>query len=280
MKWLTSLLCLLLCTCSKKPLDVHVMTANIRYINGGDRGAKTWINRRDDMARLMREQDLDFIGLQEAFRVMIDDIHERMPGYGEIGVGRENGKQKGEYAAILFKQAAWTTMDHGTFWLSDTPEVIASSTWGNHVTRICTWGKFRHNSTQRVLLVFNAHFDHESQPAREKSASLILQSMRQQDPDIPVILLGDLNAPPDNPAIRLITSGERPLRDAWAVVPLLPPEQSGTYHGFSGKHNGARIDYIFTSDHIQPQSAKIHHDNREGMYPSDHYPVSARLRWP
>lgn len=278
MKWLTSLLCLLLCTCSKKPLDVHVMTFNIRYINAGDRGAKTWINRRDDVATLMRGQDLDFIGLQEAFRVMIDDIHERMPGYGEIGVGREDGKEKGEYAAILFKNDTWIPAEHGTFWLSDTPEVVASSTWGNHVTRICTWGKFQHKTTRRSLLVFNAHFDHESQPAREKSAALVLKRMAEQDPDLPIILLGDLNAPPQNPAIRLITAGEKPLLDVWAKFEPLPPAQAGTVHGFDGRRNGARIDYIFTNDLIHAQSIKIHHDQREGMYPSDHFPVSARLQ--
>lgn len=256
------------------------MTFNIRYINSGDHGAKAWIHRRDAVAELMRGTQSDFICLQEAFRRMLDDVHKRMPGYGEIGVGRENGKDKGEYAAILYNKETWTVLDHGTFWLSDTPEVVASSTWGNQVTRICTWGLFQHKNSSRRLCVFNAHFDHESQQAREKGASLIKQRISQQHPTIPVIFMGDLNAPPENPAIQQITGGVAPLHDVWARLSPLPAEESGTFHGFDGRKHGPRIDYIFANDLLQPSSAMLHHDQREGIHPSDHFPVSARLLMP
>lgn len=280
MKWFALLISLSIPACSKKPLELRVMTFNIRYINSGDHGVKAWTHRRDDVAGLMRDSQSDFIGLQEAFRTMLDDVHERMPGYGEIGVGRENGKEKGEYAAILYKQDVWSVRENGTFWLSDTPDVAASSTWGNKVTRICTWGLFQHKNTSRRICVFNAHFDHESQQAREKGASLIRRRISLQDPAMPVIFMGDLNAPPENPAIRLISVSEPPLRDVWTHMSPMPAEQSGTYHGFDGRKNGPRIDYIFASDQIQPLSATLHHDQKEGIYPSDHYPVSARLQIP
>lgn len=257
------------------------MTFNIRYINMGDQGARAWVNRRDAVAALMQAQQGDFIGLQEAFRPMIDHIHERMPGYGEIGVGRENGKEKGEYAAILYKQKDWEALEHGTFWLSDTPEVVASSTWGNKVTRICTWGLFQHKHSSRKLYVYNAHFDHESQMAREKGAALVLQRIQKQDRSIPVIFTGDLNAAPENPAIQQITAHESALRDVWAVVHgAAPPGDSGTVHGFEGRRNGARIDYIFATPELTPRSAMIHYDQRDGNYPSDHFPVSTRLVMP
>ena len=280
MKWLAALSCLLFLACSKKPLELKVMTFNIRYINSGDQGAKAWVNRRDAVAGLMQSQKTDFIGVQEAFRTMLDDIHQRMPGYGEIGVGREDGRAKGEYAAILYQQENWNVLESGTFWLSDTPDVVASSTWGNKVTRICTWGLFQHKKSARRLCVLNAHFDHESQMARENGAKLILQRIQSLAPAVPVILMGDLNAPPENPAIRHITGGEGSLRDVWTVLSPLPAEQSGTFHGFDGRRNGARIDYIFANDHLQPISAALHHDQNEGVYPSDHYPISARLLMP
>jgi endonuclease/exonuclease/phosphatase family metal-dependent hydrolase len=267
--------------CSKKPIEVSVMTFNIRYINMGDQGARAWVNRRDAVAALMQAQQGDFIGLQEAFRPMIDHIHERMPGYGEIGVGRENGKEKGEYAAILYKQKDWEALEHGTFWLSDTPEVVASSTWGNKVTRICTWGLFQHKHSSRKLYVYNAHFDHESQMARENGAALVLQRIRKHDRSIPVIFTGDLNAAPENPAIQQITAHESALRDVWAVVHgAASPGDSGTVHGFEGRRNGARIDYIFATPELTPRSAMIHYDQRDGNYPSDHFPVSTRLVMP
>jgi endonuclease/exonuclease/phosphatase family metal-dependent hydrolase len=281
MKWLVALIGLFFTACAKKPLELHVMTFNIRYINSGDQGAKAWDNRRDAVASLMRDSGSDFIGVQEAFRSMLDDIHQRMPGYGEIGVGREDGRTKGEYAAILYQEDRWTLLENGTFWLSDTPDVVASSTWGNKVTRICTWGHFQHKDSSRRIYVCNAHFDHESQLARENSTKLILRRIQSLDPVMPVILMGDLNAPPENPAIRHITeSGPRPLRDVWAILARLPSEQSGTFHGFDGRRNGARIDYIFTNDCLQPLSAALHHDNHAGIYPSDHYPVSTWLRLP
>jgi endonuclease/exonuclease/phosphatase family metal-dependent hydrolase len=267
--------------CSKKPLEVQVMTFNIRYINMGDQGARAWVNRRDAVAALMQAQQADFYGLQEAFRPMIDHIHERMPGYGEIGVGREDGKEKGEYAAILYKLDTWQVLEHGTFWLSDTPEVVASSTWGNKVTRICTWGLFEHKASSRRLCVFNAHFDHESQIARENSAKLILQRIKDRDLARPVIFVGDLNAAPGNPAIQRIVAHESALRDVWATVHgASSSSDSGTIHSFEGHRNGARIDYIFATPEFTPGSAMIHYDQREGNYPSDHYPVSARLQMP
>src|SRR5687768_2512051 len=137
---------------------VRVLTFNLRYMNLSDLGAKMWTERREVTAELMRKDAADFIGVQEALRQMIDDLKARVPGYGELGVGRDDGKQKGEYSAILYREAAWEAAASGTFWLSDTPEVAGSATWGNKVTRVCTWGRFKHKVSGSELFVFNAHF--------------------------------------------------------------------------------------------------------------------------
>ncbi len=273
-------LCPLPCRGEDKDL-VRVLTFNLRYINSSDRGANMWTERRDAVAELIKKDAADFIGTQEAFRVMIDDVKARLPGYGEIGVGREDGKTKGEHSAILFREAVWSVEASGTFWLSDTPEVVASSTWGNKVTRICTWGRFKHKTSGRELFFFNAHFDHQSQPAREKSAALILQRIRDRGSKAPFIFVGDLNATPENPAITTLQKGPPALTDAWLSLHKdAPATTAGTFHDFSGKQDGPHIDYIFAPAEITAVESSILHDAKGGNFPSDHFPVRATLRLP
>ncbi len=260
---------------------MRLLTFNLRYINTQDLGAKMWASRRDAVAELIKKDAADFIGTQEAFRQMLDDVRARAPGYGEIGVGREDGKQKGEYSAILYREAAWAVESSGTFWLSDTPEVVASSTWVNKVTRICTWGRFKNKVSGRELFVFNAHFDHESQPSREKAAALILQRIRDRGSNAPFIFMGDLNAAPDNAAIAALIKGPPALTDAWlALHKDTPAAESGTFNAFTGKKDGAHIDYIFAPAEIKPLESAILHDAKDGNFPSDHFPVRATLRLP
>ena len=275
------LACLVLPCHAEEPLTVRALSFNVRYLNTQDSGAKMWTARRDAVAELIKKDAADFVGTQEAFRQMLDDIRAQVPGYGEIGVGREDGKQKGEYSAILYREAAWTAVTSGTFWLSDTPEVVASSTWGNKVTRICTWGQFKHKSSGRELFVFNAHFDHESQPSREKAAALILQRIRERGSNAPFIFMGDLNATPENPAIAVLQKGPPALTDAWLSLHKdKPAAQSGTFHAFSGRQDGAHIDYIFAPAEITPVESAIVHDAKDGLLPSDRFPVRATVRLP
>ena len=257
--------------------DIKVLSFNLRYITREDRGPRTWENRRDHAADIIFRENADFTGVQEAFRPMLDDIKTRVPGLGEIGVGREDGKQRGEYSAILYREALWQVEDSGTFWLSDTPEIPGSTSWGNRVTRICTWGRFRHRASGLIIHVFNAHLDHESQPAREKSTTTLIQHIAPLA-NQPVILTGDFNATPDNPAIATLSNSSPALIDAWQHCnPHAPPAESGTVHGFSARPNGPRIDYIFCSTHLTPSKANILRDTRNNQTPSDHFPVSATL---
>lgn len=259
--------------------SIKVLTFNLRYINAEDTGARMWTERRDAAAALVRREAADFVGVQEAFRQMLDDVNARVPGYGEIGVGREDGKERGEYAAILFRSDTWSASASGTFWLSSTPEVPGSATWGNKVTRICTWGQFKHRTSGKELFVYNAHFDHQSQECREKGTTLILQRMAARGSSAPVIFMGDLNAAPDNPAIAAILKGPPAFTDAWLHMnPGVPPADSGTFHFFTGRKDGSRIDYIFASSGIKPVESSILWDHTNGNYPSDHFPVRAVLK--
>lgn len=258
---------------------IRVLSFNLRYRNSDDTGPKSWDVRRDLAADLVKKDAPDFIGTQEALRVMLDDLKARVPGYGEIGIGREDGKTKGEYSAILYLETKWELKDSGTFWLSDTPEVVASSTWGNKVTRICTWGRFHSKPGGKEIFVYNAHLDHQSQPARVKGAELIMKRIAARGSNAPVILTGDFNATPENPAVTAVQKGPPEMADAWlSLHKEVKLEESGTFHAFSGKRDGAHIDYIFFTGDFTATEAAILNEPQGGNFPSDHFPLRATLK--
>ncbi len=274
---------------SANDADLLVMTFNIRYGTADD-GENRWENRREMAVDVLRRHDPDVVGLQEALRFQIDEIRESLPQYGEIGVGRDDGKTRGEYNAILWRTDRLKVLESGTFWLSDTPEVPGSTSWGNTITRICTWARFVPKRSGRTFYMFNTHFDHQSQPSRERSAVLLAQRIRDRRYPDPVLVTGDFNAGEDNPAMQYL-KGEAPLHAAndglsQNPVPLvdtfrvLHPDASevGTFHAFKGDRSGAKIDYILALPGVEVLKAGILHDSQGDRYPSDHFPVIAALR--
>lgn len=265
--------------------ELRVMSFNIRYGTAND-GPDHWEKRKEQVCELIGRSECDLIGLQEALRFQIDEIRAAVPIYGEIGVGRDDGRTKGEYSGILYRTDRLIVAEAGTFWLSDTPEVPGSMTWGNRITRICTWARFIHKPSGKAFYHFNTHFDHQSQPSREKAAVLVARRIRgRQHPD-PAIVTGDFNAGESNPAIRYLL-GNLDL-DGKTPVPfvdsfrLLHPDATdvGTFHAFKGTRTGDKIDYIFVQPGTKVLDARILYDNDNARYPSDHFPITAKLVLP
>lgn len=266
---------------AEEPISLRVLTFNLRYITPGDTGDRAWTARREQVGALMVRDHPDIVGLQEALQPMLDDLSTQMPGYVQIGVGREDGIAKGEYAAILVKADRFTVQGSGAFWLSDTPEVVASSTWGNQVVRVCTWAKLYDRRSKQVFHFFNTHLDHETPLAREKGTELILSRMTAIGSPGPFILTGDFNAVPSDALHAAIKSTPLNLTDVWATLhPTAAPEESGTAHGFSGKTNQGRIDYIYASKSFGLVSSEVLHDHEGKTYPSDHFPVRSTVTFP
>ena len=262
-------------------LRVRALSFNLRYQNSGDTGPKNWAARRGPAIDLIRREAADFVGLQEALRSQLDDLHERLGGeYAEIGVGREDGKTRGEYSALLIRRDRWIVEESGTFWLSDTPDVPNSMTWGNRITRICTWARLKEAASGKTVHFFNTHFDHESQPSREKSAALLAERLAARQPAGPFVLTGDFNATPENPALTALTGGSLKLVDAWkAANPDVPAAESGTWQAFNGNRDGGRIDFVLVPPGTRVVDAAILHDAPDGVLPSDHFPVRATVEF-
>ena len=254
-----------------------VMSFNIRYGTAND-GENRWTLRKDFLIEVMKEQNADLVGLQEALAGQIDEIVAAIPAYGVIGVGRDDGARKGEYTAILFRRDRFQVSDAGTFWFSDTPNVIASKSWGNNITRICTWARLV-DRDGRGFWMFNVHLDHESQPSRERSAQLLRQRIDARAfPNEPVIVTGDFNAGEKNAAVAAMTAGGT-LVDTFRVAH--PDEQTvGTFTGFDvTKTTGEKIDYVFAPAGTEVLRAEIIRTARAGRLPSDHFPVIAQIRF-
>lgn len=265
-----------------------VMTFNIRYGTAQD-GENQWTARRDMLFDLVRAQNADIIGLQEALDAQIREIAAAAPGYAVVGVGRDDALAKGEYSAILFKTDRLHVAESGTFWFSDTPEVPASKSWGNNITRICTWARFI-DRDGRGFWHFNLHLDHQSQPSRERSTELLRRRIEARAfPREPVVVTGDFNVGEDNPALRRLVPAPRSGASAGTAAPFLdtfrvlhPDERvAGTFTGFKfGQVNGDKIDYILVQPGTEVLSAEIVRTSRANRYPSDHFPVVARVRLP
>jgi D-aminopeptidase len=257
-----------------------VMSFNIRYGTADD-GPNRWTERRQFVADVLREQAADVAGLQEALDFQIREVTEANPAYAVVGVGRDDAKTKGEFAAILFNKDRLRVADSGTFWFSDTPEVPASATWGNRITRICTWARFIDRDGS-AFWVYNLHLDHQSQPSRERSAELLLSRIQRRPfADEPVVVTGDFNAGEDNPAIlRLVRPGGMPGAFVDTFRALYPDEERvGTFNGFKGALDGPKIDYVLVQPGTEVMSAAIVRTSRDGRFPSDHFPVIARIRF-
>lgn len=274
------------CTTAPPPADVSaaspestildVMTFNVRYAHTTP--PDLWPDRRPVVRGVIERRRPDLIGTQEVLYTQLTDMAADLPAYEWIGLGREGGS-RGEFMAVFYLRDRFDPLAYDHFWLSDTPATIGSASWGNRIPRMVTWVRFRERTTGRELVFVNTHFDHESQPARERSAELLLERLRAFGDTTPVILVGDFNAAAGSNPVHDRLTGVDAFADSWVVLGL--PDTLKTFHAFRGveaARGAGRIDWILTRGPVEVLSSEIITDARDGQYPSDHFPVVARLR--
>ena len=257
---------------------LRVMSYNIRYSTPKD-GINAWEKRKDKVANLIRFYQADLIGLQEVLYSQLTYLEEHLAGYGRIGVGRDDGKQAGEFSPIFYSREKLELLDQGTFWLSATPD-RPSVGWDASMERIASWGQFRYKATGDTLFFYNTHFDHRGPQAREESARLIRKKIAAQAAGYPAVVTGDFNSNPQSVPYQLLTEDQR-LLDAKTVsdLPHIGPERS--YSGFAVTDSlpGERIDYVFVGRGMQVARHAIITSFTQSQYPSDHLPVVADVAW-
>lgn len=251
---------------------LHVMSFNVRYGTAPD-GVDRWEVRRSRTLSVLKMHRPELLGLQEALDFQIDGI-AKAGGYLPVGVGRDDGKTKGEFSAILYDPRRLRLLRSDTFWLSPVPESVASKGWGNDITRICTWAYFRDLKTGREFYHFNTHLDHVSQPSRERGIALILSRIAVRDPIDPVIVTGDFNTGEANPVQAQMRAAG--FRDTFREVRPNATEVV-SFNGWKPEPTGDKIDYVFVEGATKTLDAAILRDKVDGRWPSDHMPVTATV---
>lgn len=259
------------------PVPLKVMTFNLRYNNPED-GPNAWPHRQEMVAAVFTEQAVDFAGLQEVLAGMIGDLQRLLPQYAFIGVGREDGKQKGEYAPIFYRRDKFVCEKQGTFWLSPTPEEVGSKGWDAALARIATWGVFRDKGSNREFFFMNTHFDHRGDEARRQSAKLLIERCAALGKGLPVVLSGDFNSTAEMSAIRtLVSDGRLKLTNTEAVSHTPHTGGAVSFNDFGKTTEGEVIDYIFVGPGIDVASHAFLPIIKDGVYVSDHWPAVSEI---
>ena len=258
------------------------MTYNIWYAKP-DAGENIWENRRDGVAKAVLDQKADIVGMQEVLFRQLTDLENLLPGYQWVGVGRDDGKQGGEFAPIFFNQGRFGLVQSGNFWLSETPDSAGSLGWDAMCIRIVTWVQLKDKKTGIAFFVFNTHFDHEGEVARQESAKLLMRKISEIASEFPVVLTGDFNCLKDSQPYNLLLNSFDGLKMAdcrySANKKTSGPDFSFVGSEFTGQP-GNIIDHIFVSDNIKVHQAKIIQNCKKGKCPSDHLPVMAIIEFP
>lgn len=257
--------------------ELAVMTYNLRFAS--EKPPNDWPTRRPLVKALLTQYAPDVFGTQEGVFGQLKELSADLPGYGSIGIGRDGGS-RGEFMMVYYRPERLEPLEFDHFWLSDTPEVMGSSTWGNTNRRMVTWVRFLDRRTQRQFYFWNTHLDHALQPAREKATTLILERIaRQTDPKLPLLLVGDFNAiAKTNPIYDQFLAGG--LRDTWFLAQTRRNEQVNSFNGFQAKREkGERIDWILARGGLKVRATEIITFEKGGQWPSDHFPIMAWLTW-
>ncbi len=278
---LSALLTLLLCPKlwaqkTELPEPIKVMTFNIRYASAF--GANAWPKRRAGVVEVIREQKPGIIGTQEGLHHQLLYMDKELAEYKWIGVGRE-GRKRGEFMAIFYRSDRLKPMEEKHFWLSDTPKVVGSASWGNTVKRMVTWVRFLDRKTHKEFYFWNTHFDHRSQPSREKSALLISKRVAALQTKLPVILVGDFNAvaKANRAYDTLTTTGG--FKDTFVSAKEKVNADWNTFNSFLKTKKGKRrIDWVLTRGPVQVNRTEIVLFDGFKQIPSDHQPVTAWLQ--
>ena len=243
------------------------MTYNIR-LNTETDSINKWDNRKEGIVNLIKEENVDIFGIQEALPDQIEYLSNQLKDYDYVGEGRDGGNS-GEYSAIYYKRERMNLVKTETFWLSETPET-PSIGWDAVINRIVTLGIFKIKNLGKELIIYNTHFDHIGKVAREKSASIILNHISKNNyQDKPTVVMGDLNANPDESPIKLLSEQ---LEDSFKKLPIKDP--IGTFSGFDPRSKlSNRIDYIFTKEIKIIDYKHIDKKLPSGLWPSDHLPI-------
>jgi endonuclease/exonuclease/phosphatase family metal-dependent hydrolase len=276
--WLSSLLIIvfLIIPCRAQVCDsvISILSFNIRYDNPGD-SLNSWQFRKERVAQFIRFHDVDIFGLQEALRNQIADLDSLLTNYDWIGVGRDDGKEEGEFCPVFFNKNRFTLEEQETFWLSESPSLAGSKGWDAALPRIVTRCYFKDRRTGHVFGIFNTHLDHMGEITRRKSAELLVEKIEKSKNMGPLLVTGDFNCTDTSVVHTIMKKGG--FRDAFTVSQQPNYGPNSSWNGFKEIENGNRIDFIYVYGKMRVLKHAILTDRWDGRFLSDHLPVIAEV---
>ena len=256
---------------SAQSSELKVMSYNIR-LNTEKDGTNSWIYRYPATLEMIKDQQPDVLGIQEALPEQVRFLEEFVDGYDCVGVGREDGKKEGEHMAIFWNKKTVKLMKWGTFWLSETPEK-PSKGWDAACYRTATWALMKDKRTGEKFYFVNTHLDHVGTEARKNGLKLIVDRIDHINPEgYPMVLTGDFNIKPTAPELKDLDSC---MKCARKVAPKT--DSCNTYNGWGKANKDMIIDYIYISGFTCLEYQTVTKKYAQRTYISDHYPISARL---
>ena len=253
---------------------MRLMTFNLRFATPVD-GPNEWEFRKELVAEVILNHKPDLLGTQEGTVPQLQFLTEHLPGYLPLTAHRRVDPTC-QYPTIFYRAGRFQVLESNEFWLSETPAVHRSLSWDSAFPRMATYGLFQETGRTTSFYFIDTHLDHISDAARREGARMIREFFFPLN--LPIILVGDFNEPPDGPVYRELIYPDSPLRDTWrAVHPR--EEEATTQHAFNGQRWGNRIDWILASPLFQVRRAAIVTDCQEGRYPSDHFPYKAEVEY-
>jgi endonuclease/exonuclease/phosphatase family metal-dependent hydrolase len=254
---------------------LNVMSLNIRLDTPVD-SANAWPHRAAIVAGFIREQAPDLLGMQEVLWHQYEYLDSALTGYGSVLAGRDDGLRKGEACPVFYRLGRFDKLAGGTFWLSATPDIPGSVGWGAALTRVATWVRLYDREEHDTLLYLNTHFDHISDSARVMSSGVLLEKVKELAGDKDFIITGDFNALPESMAIAGMKEGNLAV-DSYLISETPPSGETCTFNGWRDEPAGNRIDYIFVRNGMRVMAHATHRVIKEGVFISDHWPVTATV---
>jgi len=250
----------------------RVLTFNIRYGTADD-GANSWERRKDLVAEVLVDTAPHLVSIQEALDFQLDYLLERLPPFEKIGQHREGGA-KGEFCGLLVDKQRFRVLDSGEFWLSQSPDEPGSIGWDAACPRMCVWAHLMDRHSGRDLVAFSTHLDHKGTRARRESVGQIVHHIvdDRMRRTVPTLLAGDFNAGESSAPLAFLENAG--FSDTYRMI-WPDAGRRGTFNAFRGRDDGDKIDYILCSRGFRILDAAIIKTQRNGRYPSDHFPVLA-----
>ena len=268
-----------LASCSQEnPVKVRWATFNIRYDNPND-APNHWDARKERVAHYIKDMGIDVFGTQEVLHNQFEDLKAMLPEFEGVGVGRDDGDTKGEYAAVFYNKNVFDALDSGTFWLSEAPTAVGKMGWDAVCVRIATWAKLQHKATGKIVMAVNTHYDHVGKEAQKQSSLLIIRKIKEIVGDQPAVLTGDFNVTDQSEAYQTIVSNEFVLLDAHKVAEKIGGVNY-SYHGFDKveMEKRSKIDFIFVTPHIKVLQSEVTPEVKDALL-SDHNPQWTELEF-